>query len=93
MAHKVLRSHISDVQSHKWYSILADETRDLSHREQMVICLRWVSNEYEVCEDLIGLVQLDNITSDTIYSVLKDSIVRLGLDFEDCTGQDSRGGR
>ena len=91
MAHKVLRSHISDVQSHKWYSILADETRDLSHHEQMVICLRWVSNEYEVCEDLIGLVQLDNITSDTIYSVLKDSIVHLGLDFGDCTGQDSRG--
>ena len=29
----------------------------------MVICLRWVSDEYEVFEDLIGLVQLDNITS------------------------------
>ena len=87
MAHKVLRSLISDVQSHKWYSILADETRDLSNREQMVICLRWVSNEYEVFEDLIGLVQLDNITSDTIYSVLKDSIVHLGLDFGNCRGQ------
>ena len=37
---------------------------------KMVICLRWVSNEYEVCEDLIGLVQLDNIISDTIYLVL-----------------------
>ena len=60
MAHKVLRSLISDVQSHKWYSILADETRDLSNHEQMVICLRWVSDEYEVFEDLIGPVQLDN---------------------------------
>ena len=36
MAHKVLRSLISDVQSHKWYSILADETRDLLNREQML---------------------------------------------------------
>lgn len=53
----------------------------------MVICLRWVSDEYEVFEDLIGLVQLDNITSDTIYSVLKDSIIRLGLDFGNCRGQ------
>ena len=86
-AHKALRSLISDVQLHKWYSILADETRALSNREQMVICLRWVSNEYEVFEDLIGIVQLDNITSDTIYSALKDSIVRLGLDFTDCRGQ------
>ena len=46
-----------------------------------------MSNEYEVFEDLIGLVQLDNVTSDTIYSVLKDSIVCLGLDFGDCRGQ------
>ena len=36
---------------------------------------------------MIGLVQLDNITSDTIYSVPKDSIVHLGLDFGDCRGQ------
>ena len=87
MAHKVLHSLISDVQSHKWYSILADETRDLSNRVQMVIYLRRVSNEYEVFEDPIGLVQLDNATSDTIYSVLKDSIVHLGLDFGHCRDQ------
>ena len=68
-------------------SILADETRDLSNREQMVICLRWIFSEHAVCEDLIGLVQLDNTTSDTIYSVLKDSIVNLGLDFGDSKGQ------
>ena len=49
--------------------------------------MRWVSDEYEVFEDLIALVQLDNITSDTIYSVLKDSIVHLGLDFGNCRGQ------
>ena len=73
-----------------WYSILIDEIQDLSSCKQMVICLRWVSDEYEIFEDLIGLLQLD-ITSDTIYSVLKDSIVHLGLDFGDCTGQDSRG--
>ena len=47
MGHKVLHSFISDVQSQKWYPILADETRDLSNREQMVICLRYVSDEYK----------------------------------------------
>ena len=87
MAHKVLRSLLNDIQAHKWFSILADETRDLSNHEQMVVCLRWVSDEYEVFEDLVGLIRLDNITSDTIYSVLKDTIVRLGLDFRNCRGQ------
>ena len=78
MGHKVLRSLISDVQSQKWFSILADETQDLANREQMVICVRYVSDEYEVFEDLIGLVQLDNITADTIYSALKDFVTHLG---------------
>ena len=66
------------------YSILADETRDLSNCEQMVIRFCYVSDEYE---DLIGLVQLDNITAETIYSALKDSITHLGLDFANCRGQ------
>ena len=36
----------------------------------------------------MGLVQLDNnITSDTIYSVVKDSIVHLGLEVGDRRGQ------
>ena len=71
----------------KWFSILADETRDLSNHEQMVVCLRWVSDEYEVFEDLVGLIRLDNITSDTLYSVLKDTIVHLGLGFRNSRGQ------
>ena len=79
--------------SHRWYFILVDETQDLSSRKQMVICLKWESDEYEIFEDLIGFVQLDNITSDTLYSVLKDSIVHLGLDFGDCRGQDMMGSK
>ena len=83
MANKVLRSLISDVQSHKWCSILADETRDLSNCGQMVICLRRVFDEYEVFEDLFNLIIFS--TSDTIYSVLKNS---LGLDFSHCRVQE-----
>ena len=40
MGHKVLRSLISEVQAQEGYSILADETRDHSNCDQMVICLR-----------------------------------------------------
>lgn len=43
MGHKVLRSVISDIQFHKWYSMMADETRDVSNREQLVVTMRWVS--------------------------------------------------
>ena len=38
MAHEVLRSMLSEMFSHT-----ADENRNISNREQLVMCIRWVS--------------------------------------------------
>ena len=51
MGHKVLRSLVNELLAHRWFSLLADETRDVSNREQLVITLRWVSEKYEINED------------------------------------------
>ena len=42
MALKVLCSLLLDIKSRHWFSLMADETRDVSNREQLVLCLRWV---------------------------------------------------
>lgn len=67
MAHRVLWSLLGDMLPQHWYSLLADETRDVSNREQLVLCIRWVSESYEINEDAVGLVQLENTTAETIY--------------------------
>ena len=87
MAHKVLRSLLSDISSRKWYAIMADETRDISNHEQLVLCIRSVSEDYVVHEDMIGMYRLEDITSSTIYACLKDSLVRMCLMIENCRGQ------
>ena len=87
MAHKVLRSLLSDISSRKWYANMADETRDISNREQLVLCIRSVSDNYVVHEDMVGLYQLDDTTSSTIHSCLKDSLLRMSLQIENCRGQ------
>ena len=48
MAHNVLRSLLSEISSRSWFSLLADETRDISNCEQLVLCLRWISEHYEI---------------------------------------------
>ena len=93
MAHKLLRDFLVDINSRRWFSLLADETRDVSNCEQLVLCLRWVSEEYEVNEDQVGLIQLDNTTAETIYTSLKDSLIRLGIPLEKCRGQAYDGAR
>ena len=87
MAHKVLRSLLSDISSRKWYAIMADKTRDISNHEQLVLCIRSVSEDYVVHEDMIGMYRLEDITLSTIYACLKNSLVRMCLMIENCRGQ------
>ena len=93
MALKVLRSLVNALLSQRWFSLLADETRDISNREQLVVTLRWVSESYEIYEDFFGLVELDATTAECIYSSLKNCLISLGIPFDHCRGQGYDGAR
>lgn len=84
MAHKVLHSLLNEVTSRKWFSFMADETKDISNREQLLLCIRSVSDSYVVHEDLVGLFQLENTTAISLHACTKDSLLRLGLMMDKC---------
>ena len=66
MSHEILRSIFSEVRANKFFTVLADETGDISRVEQLVIMIRHVSCELEVSEDLLGLHSLERSDSETI---------------------------
>lgn len=86
LGHCVVRNIVKNVSKAVWYSILADETRDISNKEQLTVCLRWVDENFEICEDFIGLVQLSDTKASTVYISLKDVLLRLGLPMNMCRG-------
>lgn len=53
MAGHVLNTLITDIKNSGIFSIIADETRDISGIKQFVVCIRWVDNCCLVHEDLI----------------------------------------
>ena len=63
----------------KWYTIMVDETTDISNTEQMVFCLRYVDSCLEVHEDFIGLHSLQSTTAEVIVTIIKDILLRMGL--------------
>lgn len=73
MGHSLLRSMLANILHQKWFALLADETRDVSNREQLVLCIRWVSESYKIHEDVVGLIQLENTTAESIHKALKCS--------------------
>lgn len=59
MGQKLLRELLSNIHKVGIFSVLADETRDITSQEQLSICIRWVDEEFTIHEDLIGLVHVE----------------------------------
>ena len=87
MTFHILRQLSKAIQENGWYAIMADECTDVSNIEQFTNCIRWVDKYLESHESFIGLYEVDSITSDTLVSAIKDTLVRLNVKLTDCRGQ------
>ena len=83
----VLRQIASNLQSSPFLTIMVDETTDVSNHEQVVICVRWVSVDFDVHEDFIGLSQVDKIDAGTLVAVIRDFFLRMNISLHKLRGQ------
>jgi hypothetical protein len=86
MAMTVLRK-IAEKIAGKQFSIMVDETTDVSNTEQLVFCLRYVDDQLITHEEFIGLHSLDSTTAQSITHTIEDILLRLSLQLENCRGQ------
>uniref|UniRef100_A0A1X7VM00 DUF4371 domain-containing protein n=1 Tax=Amphimedon queenslandica TaxID=400682 RepID=A0A1X7VM00_AMPQE len=80
----ILRSILNNIKNAMWYSIIADEATDVSLHEQLSLSIRSVDI---VHEDTLGLFQLPNTKSTTLFHVIKDILIRCSLLLSQCCGQ------
>ncbi|XP_071843974.1 zinc finger MYM-type protein 1-like [Apostichopus japonicus] len=91
MGNSVLRSIISEIHttSKGLYGIIADESRDISNKEQMTCVLRWISLEEDIAvhEDFVGMYEFTSTDAITITASLKDILLRCNLPLDNCRWQ------
>ena len=87
MGNTLLRDILSSIRAAKWFSVMADETRDISNDEQMTVVIRWVDLNYTVHEDFIGMIHVPDTTSATLTTVIKDVLICCILPLDLCRGQ------
>ena len=90
MGDSILRSILEDIQSNSGLiRLIADESRDISNKEQLTCRLRWVSQSDLMThsEDFIGMYLVDKPDAVTIAASLKDILVRCSLNVNDCLWQ------
>eukprot|EP00112_Aurelia_sp_Birch-Aquarium-sp1_P015994 Seg3588.3 transcript_id=Seg3588.3/GoldUCD/mRNA.D3Y31 product="Zinc finger MYM-type protein 1" protein_id=Seg3588.3/GoldUCD/D3Y31 len=87
MALGILREIAKNIQSAVIYTIMTDESADVSNKEQLVFCIRWVDDELIVHEDFIGMHPMEGTSADQIVFIIKDILLRMNLRLEDARGQ------
>ena len=70
-----------------WYSVIVDEATDVCRNEQMSLSVRWTYHSYDIHEYTLGLIQLPNTKAVTIFSAIKDVLIRCSLPINQYRGQ------
>ena len=84
MALNILRKISANSRNSSYFTIMADEATDASNKEQFVICLRWVDDEFELHKEFIGLYETDNLTANTLVVAIKDTLLHKNLNLSRC---------
>ena len=83
----ILKELSSRILSSEFYTVMADESADLSNEEQVVICIRWIDEELFAHEDFVSLKPVAKCTSEMIFDVIKAAIGQMRLKLSDLRGQ------
>jgi hypothetical protein len=73
------RKKIIEDLSDDHYAILADEASDISHRQQLAICLSCIDKLGRPCEHFFGVVHVRDTTSLSLKEAIQDLLVGHGL--------------
>ena len=87
LAMAVTRQVVAEVAEAPYFALILDETADVSRKEQMAVCLRFVSEELEVRETFIGLYQVDDTSAAALHRVVLDTLQRACLPVNRLRGQ------
>ena len=87
MGNTLLRQLLMKMRAVKWFSVMADETKDVSNNEQVSIVFWWVDTDYVIHEDFIGMVHVPDTKLSTLTAVIEDILIRCVLPLDNCRGQ------
>lgn len=93
LSHTLLRKLLAMVREAVIYAIMCDETADVSRKEQFSFCIRFTIKPLEAEEIFLGFYEVENTTAASLYSVIKDILIRFDLPLSNCRGQCYDGAR
>ena len=79
---------IQDIKAGRFFSIIADEAADSSHKEQMSLVLRFVDINMNIREEFIAFLQCKwGLSGEQLAKLILEALNDLTLSIDDCRGQ------
>ena len=79
---------VNDIKESKFFTIIADEAADSSHKEQMALVLQFVDKNMDIREEFIAFLQCKwGLSGENLAKLLLGALNDLDLPIEDCRGQ------
>ncbi|GBN47575.1 hypothetical protein AVEN_117031-1 [Araneus ventricosus] len=88
--HLIQSQIVRNIRNSIFYSVLVDETNDISQIEQFSLCVRYVEDQkYKIREDFLTFAPVYDVTGAGLANTVLDtlSILGLGLDLKKMRGQ------
>ncbi|KAK4876297.1 hypothetical protein RN001_012719 [Aquatica leii] len=80
--------NLNKIKESKFFTIMADETTDLSVKEQLTICISYfITKEYKIEEDFIKFVDVVELTGENLASSILQELSKFYPDLVNCRGQ------
>ncbi|XP_031332794.1 zinc finger MYM-type protein 1-like [Photinus pyralis] len=84
----ILQKLITKINLSGYFSVLVDETTDISTTEQMSLCIRCVDPSFTFVEELfLQFIPIEDVTGKGIATAIVDNLKRLGIDVSKMRGQ------
>ena len=84
----ILEQIVAELNQSRHFSIIADESRDISRMEQLSLCLRYVHpQDHTVKERFVGFTDCHELDASSLAQKIMDGVERLGIDIKKCIAQ------
>lgn len=85
---RIQQNIVEEVKAAVYFAVMADETKDLSRKEQLAILVRYF--DQKTClikERAIGIFHMENVGAESLSNKITEHLISLGLNPTLCVGQ------
>lgn len=73
----ILRKIVNNINKSKCFSVLADETTDISTKEQLTICVRYISENNMLKEDFLQFFEIESLTGEALANSILNGNIKI----------------